>query len=337
MNTLNQNTSKNLNLKNPVFRQKFIIFLYCLVISAATWIIIKFSKDNTINLPIAYAITDIPDNVFIKSLSDSTLLLSLKTSAFKLYLSPRYSQNQNINIEYSRIQRMMRQGNEVHYFTTVGIGNRLAASLDIARPMLEIIPDTVFIEVSRAYSKKVPLIFKGHLDFAPQHQLYEPMKLSADSISLRGPRQILEGISVLYTDSVQLNQLSESTSIQLNVAAPFSQKSIIISPKTVTAQIQVEKFTEAVVEIPITAVISADTHFSKDDIRLFPEKVRITCRVALKDFKKVNTEWFQAVVYYPGAEKQSNALLKVEVTAFPAFTSIVRFEPEWVEYVIVKQ
>lgn len=325
------------NFKNPVSRQKMLIFLFCLIISFGAWLFIKLSKENAITIPLAVGFIKVPGDYQIKSLSDSTVLLTVKTEAFRLFFNTRFKTPVSAQFDFERIQKLNRQGSMQYYITTNALGNRLSASMDIPRNLIQLSPDTVFLDLVRNDSRTVPVVFKGNISFSPQHQLYSHVQLSQDSVIIRGPSSLLRKIDVLFTDSVSLENLSDDREIQLDVVVPDKMKSLVfVDPPIVTASIDVEKFTESIIEIPILPVFSDQDLENRPDLRFFPEKVKITCRVALKDFKKVNAEWFQAVAMYPPDKDEKSNYLKVNVVAFPEFINIVSYEPEAVEYVIVK-
>ena len=91
--------------------------------------------------------------------------------------------------------------------------------------------------------------------------------------------------------------------------------------------VNVEKYTEAEVEVPIT--IPDDTQ-----LHLFPNKVKIRYIVAIKDYPIINDISFKVTIDPDGIFL--NETLPVKLLLYPNNTQIISINPEEVEYIVVQ-
>ena len=93
--------------------------------------------------------------------------------------------------------------------------------------------------------------------------------------------------------------------------------------------IPVKKYTESTIIIPVGNV------FNDKKIKTFPQKVEITYRVSLDNYKKVKSKMFTVV-----ADSIGNGLVEgkliVKVKNAPDFIEVTRVFPEEVEYIFLR-
>jgi hypothetical protein len=100
----------------------------------------------------------------------------------------------------------------------------------------------------------------------------------------------------------------------------------------VNVTIHVEKFTEADIDVPVSLFSDGKSV----SYRTFPDKVTLTCRIAMRDFKRLDPSLFTASVDYDKALETRNNRVQVEIKRKPAFARVVKIEPEKVEFLILK-
>lgn len=81
---------RNLKLKKPS-----LAFLVSMLLSALGWITINFSKEYTQTLSYTIHCYDLPEKTKMVSLSDSTIMVTIKTKGFN-YLNPSFSDKQRV-------------------------------------------------------------------------------------------------------------------------------------------------------------------------------------------------------------------------------------------------
>ena len=100
----------------------------------------------------------------------------------------------------------------------------------------------------------------------------------------------------------------------------------------VTVQIAVEQYTEVKFEIPILIINQPDSLL----IKIFPAKVKVSCRVGLSQYNKLNNSSFMAVVDY-SHRSEVLSKLRVILDRIPETVLSVDHFPKEVEYIIERK
>ena len=95
----------------------------------------------------------------------------------------------------------------------------------------------------------------------------------------------------------------------------------------VKVEVQVEKFTEMDVEVPIKT--------DSLKMRFFPETMSVKCLVAMRDYASIKPESFTVAVDKQQL-KAMQPLLDVRLAGWPPTVQIISTRPDKVEYLIVQ-
>ena len=102
-----------------------------------------------------------------------------------------------------------------------------------------------------------------------------------------------------------------------------------LSQLSVQANVNISKFTEGNMELPIE-IENLPKGYS---LKLFPDKVSIKYNVAFENFEKINAMQFNASVNYLKIEPTSNKL-KILLLKYPTDVRAIKINPEKVEYIL---
>ena len=150
-----------------------------------------------------------------------------------------------------------------------------------------------------------------------------------ESILVRGPREILDTLKFIYTKPIELKNLSHTVKRDVDLVILPELKSEL---DEVMVQINVEQYTEAKFEIPISIINQPDSLL----IKTFPAKVKVTCRVGLSQFSKLNNSSFNAVADFT-QRTGIIAKLRVILDKVPETVLSVDYFPKDVEYIIERK
>lgn len=312
------------------YRNKVSVFFICVSISFFMWGLIKLSR--LYEAPVRYRIQyqNLPSDKVLVSAGDTVLTLFIKARGLELYSRMFNPEKNVINVNLSSL-RLSRQGRRYHgYLRTSRFLKDISAQLPQGNNLIGVEPDTLKFTFEQEYRKRVPVISNVSLTFADQFQLYDSITLSPDSVTLFGARSVLDTLYNVKTQPYKMRNLNSSRMLTLPLMRPFTRIPVTMSTDTVTAEIIVERFTEADVEIPLT------NGAKEVNLRTFPDKVTLTCRVAFREYERLHPSLFSASVDYAEALKSGTNLADVTVTRQPSFAKVIRIEPEKVEFLILK-
>lgn len=328
----------NSNIKPPgtdslmkSFRNRFSVFFVFVIFSSFVWTVIKLSKNFSSSVSYNVEYQNIPDGYILEKISDTVITVGLDAQGFNLVRQLLAKRKPVLNIDLSGIKVHSEKGSFSAYLTSSALSKKIASQTGTQREINFIAPDTLWFSFLSEYKQRVAVSHQVSYQLRSQHMLYDSIEVVPDSIWVFGPQKLIDTIRFVPTVNQTLNDLFENQNINLALQAP-PNRLISYSDPIVEVQLKVEKFTEKAFELPIR-IINTE---SNDMLRIFPEKVSVTCLVALKDYKRVEAAMFEAAVIYKPAEDQVSSKLKIELTNYPSYVRIARIEPERVEYILVK-
>lgn len=315
------------------FSRKFrvFIFLVCLTVSVFLWLIIKLSREYEVVFRYYYTCKNIPSERVIESRSDTMIFLTVRTKGFNI-LYERFIRNPEplvLNLKYFR--NMHRNSTQEIEFPIVNYTDVLSSQLKFTNQITAVFPERITIKLNKLHRKKVPVIPLLDLTFADQFMQYGKAVVSPDSVLVGGPKGLIDTLSFITTEKYKNTGLKENTSITIPLVLPSKNIFMSLSVKEVNVFIPVEKYTEKEIDVPLIVRNKP----LKMDVKTFPDKVKIYCFVALKDFDLVLPSMFSAQVDFNESDKGTN-MLTVNVPEYPLNVKVSRFVPQRVEYIIMK-
>ncbi|OQX81171.1 MAG: hypothetical protein B6D61_01045 [Bacteroidetes bacterium 4484_249] len=309
-------------------RNRLYVFLICLGFSIFIWFLVNLSKESVtfIEYPIVYS--NVPKDLVLVNKPDTTLSFRVSSGGFELFTLKYLSRKKPIEIDLSNIHLT----SDGEYFNAViptsQISENIIKRLSLSKEFISISPEKLYYKFEALSSKKVKVIPKLVLEFKKQFHLTDSLRASPDSVLIIGPKKVLNEIDFLETANEEFKNIDKSQTIKSAIALPDNASQIKVVPEEVEIYLSVEKFTESTIEVPVSCL---DNNIK---IKTFPDKIKITYLVALKDFKRVDESMFIAGVII---DKETTATkLNVEITHKPSFIKITKVEPKEVEFLVLK-
>lgn len=322
-------------VREPARKQKITIFLLCLFCSAVFWLFIRLSGDNQASFSRVISIVDLPAGAMVLEQSDRLVYYSLQTTGARLFASRFSSGKDTLKIAIPSMSRLSREDEERYFLTARSLLPLLAQQVDLGSSILHVRPDTLFVSLTRMIEKKVPVKAMTQITCEPRFGIYGEVKLTPDSVMLTGPESMIDTVSWVVSDMFQAQDLDGPVTEWLNIRPPVLHPALEMSPDRVALHIPVEEFTESQVDVTLN-IHCPDSlqHESSAHIRLFPNKVTLVFRVALRDYQMVEPGLFQAFVECPAPDLQSKRL-PVIIGHVPDFVKMEAVRPESVDYLIM--
>jgi hypothetical protein len=185
------------------------------------------------------------------------------------------------------------------------------------------------IRVEDEAQKIVRIAGISNIIFKKGYDLSQPIKLSPNVVTIKGPKSLLDTLRFVYTDTIELKELYANKSLKIDIADnPLLHYSI----QTLDVTVRVEQFTEKTLLIPIEIKNQPST------MKVFPEVVDLTCTTTLSEYSKVDSKYFSAEVDMKGVEPNSknNTLPVILINKQPALVRNVKISPQSVVYFLEK-
>ena len=322
---------KNKGISLNTLNRKLLIFLFFLLLSIVFWFLTALNKDyNTvISYPVSYV--KLPEGTVIANDVPSELDLNVQSRGFALLRLKLQSRLSPILFDVnSFLFRVLPEQESLTLFFITNLAiEKIQQQLSSEIRVVGVSPDTLFFQLSYKSTKLAPVKLNLELEYEKQFMQVRDLIINPDSISLSGPKNLIDTISSVSTLSKKLTGLKKNTELVLDLK-PIDR--IEFSEQKVVVTIPVEKFTEESIKIPIEVINIPDGFF----LRTFPASVEVTYRVGLSDYNKVSEHMFKAVLDYSTIGSSLGNKLTVELIKVPVYVQITNFFPKNVEYIIEK-
>ena len=319
MDELNQINQK-VERKN---KRSIFTFLVFLVISTAAWFLVKLSEDYVTQTSFRLQIVEVPADKWVSS-DEQSVKMSLNIDGFHT-LRYKMIRDRFVSIPLNEVPFRLEDGN-TYSFSSQYVAEKVAERLGINASDITVNDAKIYFTMDALKSKVVPVVLQSHITMARQFGIYGIPMLDPSSVTIFGPQEVIDTIKTVKTEPLTMSNVSQNLSAILSLDL-FGGR-IRSNVKEVNAEIQVEKFTEMDVEVPIRATDSLK-------LRFFPETMSVKCLVAMRDYASITPESF-TVSIDKRQLKAMQPLLDVSLASWPPTVQVLSTHPDKVEYLIVQ-
>lgn len=321
--------NKSAEKANIRFNKRMISFFTCILVSVFFWLLMSLSKDYiiTVSFPVNY--TNLPKDKVLSNALPESIAIEIKSSGFNL-LKYKFKQQRDTVLIDIKDARSLSSRNHYYLLTNSKI-DKITGQFNNDIKILKIEPDSILLNFNKKISKTVPVISKLNLSFESQYQQADSIKLIPSFITVSGASDVIEKIKQVETVPMNIKNINSSVSVKLTISITPDLKFVEFSQTTIQALVNVTKFTEGSIDLPI----EVDNLPSGLGLKTFPDKVSVKYIVAFENYEKINSLQFRAVVDYKKIEVGNNKL-KVQIVKSPSEVHSIKVSPEKVEYIIRK-
>ncbi len=325
MNTNLSRLAEYFNVEKFRNNNRIVVFLVCLTIATTLWFLNALSKDYSAEISYPVKFINSPANRFMAEKMPSKLNMEINGQGFTL-LRIKMLPFTTIKIDVDNITKNLDSNSGTYNITTSNLIPQITEQLNGEIKITKINPDVLNIVLDSLATKTVPVELDVNVDFEPQFNLKSPVSTIPKEVKITGPAILLRKISVIKTKVNIMNKLNSSFKQEIELIHPDK---ITVSPEKVNLLIDVEKYTEKVLRIPIEIL-----HKPKNaHIKIFPSELKVVFSVGLSRFENIKVSDFGASVDYDSIVKDVN-YLSVNLYKKPIFIEDLRYVPERVEFLI---
>ena len=298
-------------------------FLVFLVISTAAWFLVKLSENYVTQTTFRLQMEEVQADKWISS-DDQSVKMSLNIDGFHT-LRYKMIRDRVVTIPLNEVSYRLENGN-TYSFSSQYVAEKVAEKLNINASDITMNDAKIYFTLDALKSKVVPVVLQSNVTTARQYDIYGIPTLDPSSVTVYGPQEVIDTIKTVRTEPLIMNNVSQN----FNATLPLDLLGgrIHSNVKEVKAEVQVEKFTEMDVEVPIKMTDSLK-------MRFFPETMTVKCLVAMRDYASITPENFTVAVDKQQL-KAMQPLLDVRLASWPPTVQILSTRPDKVEYLIVQ-
>jgi len=309
---------------------RLIVFLVCLVISILMWLFIELMKDYTDEIKYNVTFINAPKDLILTHSGDSVISIGMNAQGFELLAAKYAHKLRELTIDLSTLK--IRSTGEFYtaYLPSARLVEQLETQIRFDKEITFIKPDTLFFRFSKVYIKQVPVKLDIDYSLNGQYDVTDSITFRPEFVTVSSVKSIIDTLSFVTTQKLHLSRLDSSVNIKVALNKGFSANLLKYSVDSVTVKLKVEKVTEAEYTVPVS--ISGNG----ENVKIFPDKVEIVCRIPLSVYSHISASDFSAeVVFLPSSIKEKK--LKVNLLKTPEKVRVLKISPAEVEYLIISQ
>lgn len=314
---------KTENLKND---KRIIVFLICLFIATALWFLNALSKNYTTTVSYPVKFVNPPKNQFLANHPPENFELKVEAYGFTLLRHKLSLSFSPIVLNLTNITRNLESNAGNYSINSKNLVRKISDQISNEITITDIQPEYFSIVLDSLRTKTVPVEINVKTDFKSQFKLKYPISSAPNQIKITGPSNILDTIFAIQTKQKEFNKLDADIEKTIDLIAP---NKTTITPEKVSIKIEVERFTEKEIKIPIHVLNKPDNI----TVKLFPSETKVLFSVGLSEFDKIKSTDFNAYVDYNLIETGVENL-EVKIDKKPNFIELIRFNPEKIEFLL---
>ncbi|MDO8952319.1 MAG: CdaR family protein, partial [Draconibacterium sp.] len=234
--------------------KRIVVFLICLAIATILWFLNALSKNYSANVSYPVKYINPPENQFLANRTPVKLDLKIDGQGFTL-LRYKLLSFSPIVIDIKTVTKNLESNSGTYKVVSKNLIGEVSDQLSSEIKIIEINPEILEIVLDSLITKTVRVELDINVDFVPHFNLKTPIKTIPDKVEITGPTIALEKISVVKTKVNILNKLDADVRQEIELIHP---EKTTISPEKVNLIIEVEKYTEKEIKIPVEIINKPD-------------------------------------------------------------------------------
>lgn len=270
---------------------------------------------------------NLPDSLLLGKNANNEIEAKLRTSGFQ-FLYYRIFRSQ-IDIDVSQVE--YRSGQYV--LSEEVLRRQMDQQLSQNISLLDLDRNVLDVDLYQVDSKKIPVKANLNLKLQQNYILDGKVKISPDSIEVKGPKNEIDTIESIKTAPIQLSDVNESFSTEVSLVFPKGLDNSIFTEGRATVSGKVSKFSEKVFDVSIQVVNAPEGY----QIRTFPNSVTVLCKATVERLKGISASDFEIVADYGQLEGSESSKLFLKITESPQNVYDVKLEENTVNFVLEQQ
>jgi YbbR domain-containing protein len=305
-------------------RRRLSVFFTCLVLAVLAWIFTTLSNVYSYGVQEVLTYKNAPQKRAFHSLQPDTVKATVQGTGWQMLFSSMNKENKPITIDLATLENR-------NYVVLSSQLKQINIRKEITQQIISIDPDTLYFDFSNRLVKKVPVQLMLNLKYKKQFAISGNIIIKPAHITVSGPIDRLKEISLWKTDSLDLKDVTETINTRINLQS-VKEGNLNVYPKTVQVIIPVDEFTEKTLDLPVKLI----NNHNYDNVKVFPQKVKVTFTTALSRYPDMTEDLFEATADLDLWRDHGYKSLPVKLTRVPPYCKIVKVSPANIDFIIKK-
>ena len=301
-----------------------LVFAFFVLISAGFWLIQTLNETYDMDLTVPLTLENVPQGTVLTTELPDHILVTVRDKGSSLLKYYARRAPIAMTVDFSARDK----GGEFGHVTIshAEVQKVLQPKVESSSRIVAIRPDTLEYYYTRGVEKRVPVVFRGHIQPEALYYLAD-VRCDPDTITVWGEQHFLDSLTAVQTVVTNLSGLSETTVRDVQLA---SIRGVKLEPAVVKLTAEIDVFTEKRVQVPIVG-----TNFPGGySLRTFPASATISFRVGAKDYKRITADNFVLTATYEELLSLPDSMLTLQLRSVPEGVSQVQIKPAAVQFLI---
>lgn len=305
-------------------KTNFKAFLFFLFFAVIIWVIAQFSKtyNEVVDIPVHYV--NVPLDKLLKPDRPEELKLWMSESGFAIAYYNIFPPTLTVDVSDSRIE------DTVFVYSMEDHRDAIERQLGLNFDRISFPEDELRIGFEQRAEKRLPVEPHVDLQYAAGYAALGDLQLDTDSITVSGPGAMLDTIEVLRTQLLKKENIKSNLTGTLYIDTSMI-KGVTLYQNQVSYQLEVDRFTEGRLEVPIELVnVPAGRN-----VVIFPQQLIVSYQVSLDNFNSVQASDFKVVCDFSQLRDGQDYLVP-QIQEQPEIVENVRMNEKRISFIIKK-
>lgn len=309
---------------SAIERRRLSAFVTCLVIAIFAWMFTTLSNPYKFSIKQVVVFKNAPQKRAYHALQPDTVNAVVQGTGWQMLMFRMNDEKKAITVDLHTIDPK-------NYVVLSSQLKQINANKDMEHEIIAITPDTLFFDFSSRTVKRVPVELVQAINYQKQFAQSDNINIKPRYVTISGPAAVLATIKSWKTDTVKINNANEDFYGRIKVQG-VKEGNLSVLPKTVMVNIPIDEYTEKTIEVPVKLINNHNYY----DVKIFPQKVKVTFTTSLTQYPDLNEDDFEAVADLELWRHNGYSVLPVKVTRMPSYSKVVKIVPQNIDFIIKK-
>lgn len=299
-------------------------FFTCMLLAVFAWIVTVLSNPHQYTVREILEFRNTPQKRAFHSLQSDTVNAIINGTGWDMLFSKMNSGNKSVTVDLQTLE-------DKSYVVLGSQLDQINSKRENGQQITRFIPDTLYFDFSNRKVKRIPVRLIMALKYQRQFTQSGNITIKPAYVIINGPANVIDKITEWRSDTLKLDSLGETINTLVNLQ-PVKEGNLSVYPKNVQVTIPVDEFTEKVLEVPVKLI----NNHSYEDVKVFPQKVKVTFTTSLTRYEEIDEDFFEATADLDLWRLHGYKVLPVVLSKIPEYCRIVKIEPQNIDFIIKK-
>ncbi|MFD0764128.1 YbbR-like domain-containing protein [Mucilaginibacter lutimaris] len=309
---------------SAIERRRLSAFVTCLVIAIVAWMFTTLSNPYKFTVKQVVVFKNVPQKRAFHPLQPDTVNALVQGTGWQMLMFRMNDEKKAITVDLHTLDTK-------NYVVLSSQLKQINAGRDMEHDIIALTPDTLFFDFSSRTVKRVPVELVQAINYQKQFAQSDNVNIKPRYVTISGPAEMINKIISWKTDTVKLNDANEDFYGRVKLQG-VKEGNLSVLPKSVMVNIPIDEYTEKTIEVPVKLVNNHKYY----DVKIFPQKVKVTFTTSLTNYPDLNEDDFEAVADLDLWRNNGYTVLPVKVTRSPSYSKVVKIMPQNIDFIIKK-